>query len=128
MKLNTSNFFISHKSETCLSSTGNPLSVYSTISEAQESANYQYSQSGKELSPYKCQKCGKFHLKPTEFYCKKINGGCDCTDHNGKQKALYETRKDAEKMVNIRANSGVKLYVYQCPKGTGFHLTSSKEF
>lgn len=128
MKINATRIYISHKSETCFSKSGNPLSVYRSLSEAQESADYQFSQGGTQLSPYLCKVCGKFHLKPTEFYCKKTNSSCLCTDRNGNRKDCYETRSDAEKMVNIRAKAGIALYVYPCPQGNGFHLTSGKGY
>ena len=120
--------YISHKSETCVSKSGNPLSEYRNYSEAQESANYQFTQTGISFTPYECQKCGKFHLKPTEFYCEKAHSSCTCTDHNGNRKDTYVTREDAEKMVNIRGKDGVQLFVYQCPSGCGFHLTSSRGY
>lgn len=128
MKMNLSNFYISHKSKTCFSISGNPLSVYKTFSEAQESADYQLSHGEIQMSVYKCSVCGNFHLKPSKFFCKKINSSCSCTDHNGKRKDTYETLSDAEKMVNIRAIAGIKLYVYKCPQGKGFHLTSNKGY
>jgi len=99
---------------------GYPLSVYNSFSEAQSSANY----TGKSLIPYQCDVCGKYHLKPEAFYCEKIISSCLCVDHNGRPKATYKTMVDAEKMVNIRSKVGIKLYVYKCPCGCGFHLTS----
>lgn len=128
MKMNLSNIYIAHKSETCFSKSGNPLSVYRNFSEAQESADYQYSQSGVSLTVYKCNACGKYHLKPTEFYCEKLSSVCSCTDHNGKKKDAYPTAQDAEKMVNIRKSAGITLFVYKCPQGNGYHLTSSKGY
>lgn len=128
MKLNSTKFYVSHKSKSCFSKSGNPLSVYKSLSEAQESADYQLSQSGVRLSPYRCSICGDFHLKPTDFFVKKIISSCSCTDHNGRKKDCYETRSDAEKMASIRASVGIQLYVYSCPQGIGFHLTSRKEY
>lgn len=126
MKINLNHIYISHKSNTCFSSTGSPLSVYETYSEATESAQYQSSDGRTQLTPYQCDRCGKYHLKPAEFYCKKTKSTCSCTDHHGNKKDTYETRYDAEKMVKIREQAGVTLYVYECPQGNGFHLTSSK--
>ncbi len=128
MKMNISNIYISNKSETCFSKNGNPLSVYESYSEALESADYQFASAGIKFSPYQCDTCGKYHLKPTEFYCKKLSSFCSCTDHNGKRKDSYETRSDAEKMINIRKRAGVTLYVYACPQGKGYHLTSNKGY
>ena len=41
----------------------------------------------------------------------------------GEQLGL-KTREDALKMVNIRAKSGIKLHIYECPKSNYYHLTS----
>ena len=129
MKINFSQnqIFISHKSESCMSKSGNPLSEYRNLKKAQESAAYQYAQNGQSFTPYLCQKCGFYHLKPTEFYCVHTSGICSCTDHNGNKKSAYATAEDAEKMARIRAASGIQLYVYNCPSGNGFHLTSRNE-
>ena len=61
--MNISHIYIPHKSETCFSMIGNQLSVYGSFSEAQESANYQFSQTGIQLPVYQCGICGKYHLK-----------------------------------------------------------------
>ena len=103
-----------------MSKDGNPLSVYSSYNSALESASY----TGKNMIPYCCQRCGKYHLKPKEYYCEKVFSRCDCVDHNGKPKDTYKTMNDALKMVKIRAGSGIKLSVYKCPLGYGYHLTS----
>lgn len=124
MKMNLNQIYIPHKSNTCFSKTGNPLSAYNSLAEAQRSANYQSSEN--KFTPYYCNTCGKYHLKPTEYFCKKKNSTCDCRDHQGNKKDTYETRYDAEKMVKIRGQAGITLYVYECPQGNGFHLTSSK--
>ena len=124
--MNTSLFYFSHKSNTCFSKNGTALSVYDTYDEAQKSADYQSSNTN--FTPYQCSTCGKYHLKPTEFYCQKIISRCSCRDHKGNTKDTYATFQDAEKMVNIRKQAGVILYVYKCPEGKGFHLTSNKGF
>lgn len=127
MKIKASSFYISHKSESCFSKNGNPLSVYNNFAEAQKSADYQFNQSGIRLTAYQCNICGKFHLKPTEYYCEKVISNCSCVDHKGKTKAAYKTLQDAEKMIKIRKQDGVTLYAYKCPKANAWHLTSSKE-
>lgn len=125
---NQNQIFITHKSTTCVSKNGNPLSEYRTFQEAQESADYQYSQTGTEFTPYECDICGMYHLKPTAYYCEHSAKFCSCTDHNGKRKDAYATKADAEKMMGIRAQAGVQLYMYRCPQGNGFHLTSRKGY
>lgn len=121
--INYNNFYISHKSKTCFSHKGEPLSEYNTEEEAQESAKYLFSE-GKKMVPYYCVKCNKYHLKPEEFYCKKIKSSCNCKSHLGDIKCTYESKQDAEKMCAIRAQAGIKLFVYKCPSGQGYHLTS----
>ncbi len=127
MKIKASNIYISHKSESCFSRNGNSLSVYNSFSEAQKSADYQFNQSNIRLSAYQCNACGKFHLKPTEYYCEKVVSKCSCVDHKGKTKDAYKTLQDAEKMIKIRKQDGVTLYAYRCPRANVWHLTSSKE-
>lgn len=120
MKMNINQIYYSHKSSTCMNRYGKPLSVYESYQEAQNSALY----IGKSFIPYLCSKCRKYHLKPEEFYCEKVNRDCDCVDHNGNPKDSYKTRKDALKMVNIRAKAGIALHIYECPKSNYYHLTS----
>lgn len=112
------------KSSTCFSRTGNPLTEYDTVDEAQSSADYERERIGCDLVPYQCPKCGKFHLKPREFFVQKLTTRCSCSDVNGNAKDAYPTRAEAEKMAGIRAKAGVHLSVYECPEGNGFHLTS----
>lgn len=126
MKINIQNFTITTKSETCVSKNGKPLSEYSSYQEAFDSAGFQKSNNGIELVPYNCSKCGKYHLKPKEFFCEKKTNTCGCKDHNGKTKDLYATQFDAEKMANIRKAAGIELFVYECPQRLGFHLTSQR--
>ena len=120
MKMNINRIYYSHKSSTCMNKDGKALSVYESYQEAQNSARY----IGKSFIPYLCSKCGKYHLKPEEFYCEKVNRVCNCVDHNGNPKDSYKTKEDALKMVNIRAKAGIELHIYKCPKSDYYHLTS----
>lgn len=120
MKYNTNQFVIVQKSATCMSRFGNFLSEYESYEDALKSARYL----NKNFVPYQCKKCGKYHLKPQEFYCEKLQSLCSCRSHDGNLKDSYKTYDDAQKMANIRANAGVKLNVYECPEGNGYHLTS----
>lgn len=106
-----------------MSRSGNPLSEYESYDNALESASYV----DKNLVPYQCEKCGRYHLKPKEFYYEKSKGVCSCRAHDGSLKLSYKTYEDAQKMVNIRANAGVTLNIYKCPEGNGYHLTSHFE-
>ena len=53
---------------------------------------------------------------------------CSCTDSKGQSKALYLTRADAEKQRKISEKEHhVKLRVYKCDEGKGYHLTHTKK-
>lgn len=120
MKYRTNQFIIVQKSKTCMSKFGEFLSEYKLYNEALESARH----SNINFVPYQCKKCFKYHLKPQEFYCEKLQTECSCRSHDGNMKDSYKTYADAQKMASIRANTGVKLNVYKCPEGNGYHLTS----
>ena len=124
-RVNTNKIYVSHKSTTCFSVNDTPLSYYYSEKEAQESADYQNLQNRSKLIPYVCSRCGKYHLKPREFYCQKKDSECSCLDHNGNKKSAYLTKESAEKMASIRARAGICLTVYPCPYGNGWHLTSN---
>lgn len=109
----------------CISkNTGKPLSAYETEKEAKESAKYSKKEFKLNLYPYKCEKCGKWHLAPKDSKIKVKQNACSCTDTNGNPKALYGSKKDAEKQrVNSEKEQKVKLYIYKCPDKKGYHLT-----
>ena len=49
---------------------------------------------------------------------------CICTDTNGIEKELYQTKSEAETVSTLRRKeSGEKLLVYACPAVKGWHLT-----
>lgn len=104
--------------------TGKPLSAYETEKEAKESAKYSKKEFKLDLYPYKCENCGKFHLAPKASKINVQQNACSCTDTNGKPKALYATKKDAEKQrVKSEEEQKVKLYIFKCPEKKGYHLT-----
>lgn len=109
----------------CISnSTKKALSAYETEKEAKESAKYSKKNFNLDLYPYKCEKCGKYHLAPKASKISVQQNACSCTDTNGKPKALYATKKDAEKQQkNSEVEQKVKLYIYKCPDKKGYHLT-----
>lgn len=109
----------------CISkNTGKPLSAYETEKEAKESAKYSKKEFKLDLYPYLCENCGKYHLAPKASKISVKQNACSCTDSNGKPKALYATKKDAEKqLANSEKEQKVKLYIFKCPEGKGFHLT-----
>lgn len=109
----------------CISkTTGKALSAYDTEKEAKESAKYSKKEFKIDLYPYKCENCGKYHLAPKESKISVKQNACSCTDTNGKTKALYATKKDAEKQrIKSEEEQKVKLYIYKCQDGKGYHLT-----
>ena len=112
------------KSTTCFSkTTKNPLSVYTTETEAQQSADYQL-RNGRSLYAYRCERCGLWHLAPTASRINVLHKACCCEDSFGKSKDLYASREDAEKARCKRESEGAgQLYIYEYPDGRGFHLT-----
>lgn len=51
---------------------------------------------------------------------------CQCTASNGNPKRRYDTRSEAESTArHVESERGVRLRVYRCPEGRGYHLTSS---
>lgn len=51
---------------------------------------------------------------------------CGCTKRDGEAKRRYSTRSDAESTrLYILSQRGVRLRVYECPEGPGYHLTSN---
>ena len=115
------------KSNTCFSSTtGKPLSVYSSKSTAQKGADYVNQEYDNNLVPYQCKTCKKWHLSPKDRQtpskvCPK------CISRNGKRKALYKSQNDADNRASILAKEqGVDLLVYKCPHNRGWHLTKGQ--
>ncbi len=108
----------------CISKvTGKPLAKYCTKEMALESARYQKMIHNLDLFPYKCEKCGCWHLTPIrpEERISKIEGACRCRDSLGRSKLLYLSRDDAERMRNKLWDT---LFIYECPENPGcYHLT-----
>jgi len=110
------------KSKTCISHKGKPLSFYDIEAEAQENADHIKSKYVNNMMPYKCDKCGYWHLSPENRYTKI--GKCNCTDRDNYGKTLYSSKDDANKRLNILyEEQRVRLEIYQCPYSDGWHLT-----
>ena len=112
------------KSTTCFNTrNGKPLSEYSSEVEAEGAAIYANSQYRKNLAPYRCDRCGQWHLSPQNRQTPSTS--CNlCTDAFGHSKALYPTQETAKQRAKIiRKEKGVQLSVYQCPYNNGWHLT-----
>ncbi|MBW1649624.1 MAG: hypothetical protein JRJ44_02895 [Deltaproteobacteria bacterium] len=105
------------KSATCFSRTGEPLTEYNFEQNAREGADYANIEYGNNLIPYRCHTCGLWHLSPKNRQTPSIECGI-C------RKALYKTKKDAEKRaVILKKEEGERLRVYRCPYNDGWHLT-----
>lgn len=113
------------KSKTCISrKTGQPLSVFYSLEEAESSALYEKSVRGWNAYPYLCDKCGFFHLAPEENRINVIKNACNCRDSKGNHKALYLSMDDAEiQRCKSEREQHVRLKIYRCGEGKGFHLT-----
>ena len=112
------------KSKSCVSSqTGKPVTVYPSEYQAQQGAYYVNAEYGEQMSPYKCHKCGLWHLSPIKR--QTPSSKCTtCTDRNGHYKELYISKKAAELRAEIIKNEkNVVLGVYRCPNENGWHLT-----
>ena len=90
-------------SKTCFGkvNSGKSIKTYSTESEATETAEYALQHYDNELVPYKCDRCGYWHLSPKDRITVKSNKPCGFTDEKGSPKALYLSEKDAEKRAKI---------------------------
>jgi hypothetical protein len=114
------------KSKTCTGNkTGKPLTEYDTESEARETALYASAEYKRNLTPYLCQTCNKWHLSPAnrQTPSKKC---AFCAGSDGQSKDAYATEQDAKRRAAIiRKESGVSLRTYACQYGNGWHLTKS---
>lgn len=113
------------KSDVCFSKrTGQPLTVYTSEADADASALYERTMRGSELYPYLCDKCGYYHLAPTESKLNVRKNACSCLDSQGRHKALYLTHEDAERQrIKSEREQHISLKIYTCNEGKGFHLT-----
>lgn len=112
------------KSETCFSKqTGSALTEYNSEDEAEQGANYANFNYGRDLGPYFCSKCRKWHLAPKDRQTPSVK--CDyCRGRDGKAKDLYHTFSDAKKRAEIiKQEKGLVLQVYECEYNSGWHLT-----
>ncbi|MBC8196598.1 MAG: hypothetical protein H8E60_01790 [Candidatus Marinimicrobia bacterium] len=111
------------KSNTCKSNYGEFLSEYNTKYNAKEHSQYLKLDHDSELTPYKCNTCKKWHLSPKNRHTPSII--CTtCTDGNKKPKELYFTKKGAQiRKTIILKEQKIKLKIYKCPNGDGWHLT-----
>ena len=114
------------KSSTCFGKqTGQPLTEYDSEVEAEDSANYARMMFEKDMEPYQCDVCDKWHLSPKDR--KTPSSKClHCVGGNGKAKALYRNKPEAVQRAKIIAQEqGKKLFAYPCGYADGWHLTKN---
>ena len=112
------------RSATCVGRvSGKPLIAYASQSAADHQAVCQRLLYGRLMTPYRCELCDAWHLAPAE---RQTRGQlCDhCAGRDREPKTAYETCDDAERRARILwRENGVALSVYECPHGSGWHLT-----
>lgn len=119
---------MNRKSPSCtVKKTGRPLMEYDSKAEANSAAkhaNQNYAEN--KLVPYKCSKCGFWHLSPED----RVTPSKTCTicrSSDGTLKESYATERDALRRAgHLRREQGVKLKVYECEHGNGWHLTKNE--
>lgn len=122
MKLTIKNYKFIHESKTCIGkATGEPVKEYRTEQDAWAAVNLI---KDKKMYPYKCNKCGFYHLAPVETKLNVVKKGCSCCGYDGRSKNLYLTESDAEKQrKRCESERHVVLRIYRCEEGKGWHLT-----
>jgi len=116
------------KSSTCFGKkTEKPLAEYDSKSEASDSADYARMVFEKDMEPYHCDICGKWHLSPKDR--KTPSSKClYCVGGDGRAKALYRNKTEAlQRAKIIHQEQGKKLFTYQCEHTDGWHLTKSRK-
>lgn len=117
---------MSRKSNTCYGKISQkPLTEYDSESEAMQATDYAKHAYQSYLVPYKCGRCGYWHLAPKNRQTPSEK--CyHCTGQNGRAKETYESREDAERRAEIiYQERGYRLYVYPCSHRSGYHLTKN---
>jgi len=112
------------KSKTCVGKVSKkPLTEYRSEADAERGAAWARDAYGRDLSPYRCSRCNRWHLAPTSRRTPSYDCGY-CTGADGRYKATYGSSEDAERRADIlRDERGVDLRVYPCPHDDGWHLT-----
>lgn len=114
------------KSTTCTGRrTGEPLYEYDTEVDARDAIAYHAQQHGRSQTCYRCERCGLWHLAPADR-CTPSQVRCSCPRGDGGSKQAYADEAGAEKRAAIlREEQGLRLRVYACPEGAGWHLTKA---
>jgi hypothetical protein len=118
---------MSQKSETCIGkATGRPLTEYDSLQEAEDGAEHANKTYKRNLIPYACETCGKWHLSPKGR--QTPSDKCSfCKGADGQAKDAYRSRADAQRRADIlRKEQGVSLKVYACEQSDAWHLTRDR--
>ncbi len=118
---------MNRKSPSCnAKKTGRPLTEYDSKAEANSAAKHaNLNYAGNNMVPYKCSKCGFWHLSP-ETRQTPSKTCTICRGADGTLKESYATERDALRRAgHLRKEQGVKLKVYECEHGNGWHLTKN---
>jgi hypothetical protein len=99
---------------------GEPLSAYSSKTEAEDAAVYVRGNYGWAPVPYRCPLCKQWHLSPKD----RQTPSRACNFCN---KDLYESSAAATRRAKIIYDEQkIRLDVYKCPHGAGWHLTRKR--
>jgi hypothetical protein len=112
------------KSRSCTGRiSGRPLTEYDSEVEAWDGGDHARLMYDRDLVPYRCRRCAKWHLAPKSRHTPSEE--CSwCRGRSGEAKASYRTEVDARRRADLlAADRGQWLRVYPCPHGTGWHLT-----
>jgi hypothetical protein len=114
----------SRKSETCLRVGGaHALTEYDSRECAEEAALTVHFNCQREFSPYQCDRCSMWHLRPASVPSRQ---SCRrCAGRDGRRKLIYASDIEAEECAHhLSGLEGRELHPYPCPHGNGWHLTS----
>jgi hypothetical protein len=116
---------MARKSSTCTGKVSKAaLTEYDSEIEALEGARFALDRYGQENVPYRCNRCGLWHLSPKSRQTPSTTCGV-CQGQDGRPKATYASERDAERRAEILfREQGVLLRAYPCDYG-GWHLTKS---
>ena len=115
---------MSRKSDICIGKqTGRPLTEYDSLEEAREGADYANVTYKRNLVPYECELCRKWHLSPKSRMTPSTK--CPyCKGANGQVKDAYRNQREAQCRADILGKEqGVSLKAYRCQYSDKWHLT-----
>ena len=104
---------------------GKPLSIYYSAADARDGADHASHAYGTKLAPYQCDRCGMWHLSPTEKGRGNAgNAKCStCVSRDQYPKDIYRSKQDAQNRATaLKKEKGIRLKVYRCPVHDGWHL------